>query len=67
MGTFAKSKVKAKTVAAASIPPTAKKGRGAMAIPQVASVEAISTSTADDAMSHKLGREDHMRRRSRLV
>ena len=47
-GTLAKSKMKAKTVAATSIPPAANVGRGVMAIPQVASVEAISTSTTDD-------------------
>ena len=66
-GTLAKSKVNAKTTAATSVPPTKSIGRGVMAIPQVASVEAISRSTTDYPMSHRLGREDHRRRRSRFV
>ena len=57
-GTLAKSTMNAKTAAATSIPPTTKIGRGVMAIPQVASVEAISRSTTDDPTSHRLGRED---------
>jgi hypothetical protein len=65
-GTLAKSKMTAKTAAATSVPPTTNIGRGAMAIPQVASVEAISRSTTDDPMSHKLGRADPMRWRSRF-
>jgi len=61
MGTLAKSKMNAKTTAPTSIPPTTAIGRGAMAIPQVASVEAIDRSTTDDPMSHPLGREDTKR------
>ena len=66
-GTLAKSTMNAKTAAATSVPPTTNTGRGLMAIPQVASVEAISRSTTDDPTSHRLGREDPMRRRSRFV
>jgi hypothetical protein len=32
-----------------------------MAIPEIASVEAIATSTADDSMSHRLGWQEPMR------
>jgi hypothetical protein len=34
------------------MPPTAIAGSGVMAIPRMASVEAIRTSTTDDATSH---------------
>jgi outer membrane protein len=54
-GTLAKSTMNAKTAAATSVPPTTNMGRGVMAIPQVASVEAISRSTTDDPTSHRLG------------
>ena len=36
-------------------------------MPRAAKVEAISRSMMDDPMSHRLGREDQMRRRSRFA
>ena len=66
-GTLAKSNMTEKAAAASKIPPTISMGTGAMAIPQVASVEAISRSTTDDPTSHLLGRHDPMRWRSRFV
>src|SRR5579863_5631232 len=59
-GTFAKSKMNANTAAATRIPPTTNIGRGAIAIPRVASVEAINTSTTEDPTSNRLGRQDPM-------
>ena len=38
-----------------------------MAIPAIARVDATSTSAAEEAASQWLGRDDHKRRRSRLV
>jgi hypothetical protein len=38
-----------------------------MAIPPTANIEAIRISATDETISQKLGREDHSRRRSRLV
>jgi hypothetical protein len=51
---LAKSKINAKTTAATSVAPTTNIGREAIAIPQVASVEAISRSTTDEPISHRL-------------
>ena len=58
---------KAKAAAATSVPTTAMSGKGAMAIPATASVAAMRMSRSDDAASHRLGREDQIRRRSRLL
>jgi hypothetical protein len=65
-GILAKSKMKAKTAAATRVPPTTNIGRGAIAIPQIARVEPIRRSTTDDPMSHRLGRHDPIRLRSRF-
>jgi hypothetical protein len=56
----------AKTIAATSIPATTKMGKGAIAIPHIASVDAINKSSTDDPMSHMLGVEDHRCLRSRF-
>src|SRR5580698_1714677 len=60
-GTLARSAMNAKATAATSIPPTRSIGRRVIAIPEIASVEAISRSTTDDATSHGLGRQDPRR------
>ena len=59
--TLAKSKMNPKTTAATNIPATTNIGKGAMAIPQVASVDAINISNTDDPMSRRLGVEDPKR------
>jgi hypothetical protein len=53
-----KSKVTAKAAAAARVPATIKAGKGVIAIPPTANVEAIRRSPTDEAMSQALGRED---------
>jgi hypothetical protein len=57
-GTLTKSTKKAKTAAPKSAPPITSNGRGAIAIPRFASVEAINRSTTDESTSHVLGRVD---------
>ena len=64
--TLAKSKMNPKTTAATSIPATTNIGKGAMAIPQVANVEAINMSNTDDPMSNRLGVEEPRRWCSRF-
>jgi hypothetical protein len=64
--TLVKSKMNAKTTAATNIPITTKMDKGAMAIPHIASVDAISKSSTDDPMSHRLGVEDPRCLRSRF-
>ncbi len=48
-----------KITAAVSVPTTIQAGKGAIAIPPIASVEAIEISAIDERMSQLLGREDH--------
>ncbi len=57
------SKTKAKAAAAASVPATTKAGKGVIAIPPTANVEAIAISATDDTASQRLGREPHRCRR----
>ena len=57
------SKTNAKAAAAASVQAIVRTGRGIMAIPPTANIEAIRISAADAAASHGLGREPHMCRR----
>src|ERR1700678_4003009 len=66
-GTFAKSRTIAKTIAAARTLSTVEAGKGAIAIPPIASVEAIRRSPIDEATTQPPGRDDHRCRRSRLV
>jgi hypothetical protein len=66
-GTLMKSKSTANAIAALSAPVTTAAESGVMAIPAMAKADAISRSPTDDRMTQKLGREDHSRRRSRLV
>jgi hypothetical protein len=66
-GSLAESAANAKTAADTSVAPTANTGKGLMAIPQIASVEAIDTSATDDTISDRLGRAGPMCSRSRLV
>ena len=49
----------AKAIAAASVPATTQAGKGVIAIPPTANVEAIKRSATDETTSQKLGREDH--------
>jgi hypothetical protein len=44
-----------------------RQGKGFMTIPEIASMEAIATSPTDGPMSHRLGRQELMRPRSRTV
>ena len=67
MGTLARSKMKAKAAAATSVSPITSNGKGAIAIPRFAIVEAINRSATDESISQKLGRVDHRRRRVRFV
>ena len=53
--------------AAANVPTTAMSGNGTIAVPVTASAAAIKMSMYHDAASDKLGREDQIRRRSRLL
>ena len=53
--------------AAANVPMIVNAGSGVMAIPAIASVDAIRTSAREDARSQTLGREDQRCRRSRMV
>ena len=46
---------------------TTRTDKGDIAIPQMAKVVAIKMSATDDAASQTLGRDDHNRRRSRLL
>ena len=57
----------AKTVAAPRTLAIAQSGMGAMAMPKVARMQAIDVSATEEATSHMLGRDDQMRRRSRLL
>ena len=66
-GTFTRSMRRAKTAAAPSALATTHNGKGAIAIPATARTQAIEVSATDEATSHELGREDQMRRRSRLL
>ncbi len=65
--TFTKSSRKAKMTAAASVPVTIKTGKGFIAIPAIASAEAIMISASDETMTQGLGSEDQIWRRSLLV
>ena len=58
-GTFTKSRTMAKTAAAASVPATTHTGKGVIAMPLTAKVEAIRRSATDEMRSQMLGREDH--------
>ena len=62
-GTFTKSKTNANAAAAASVPATTKAGKGVIAIPPTASVEAIAISAKDDTATQRLGLEPHKCRR----
>jgi hypothetical protein len=53
------SNMKAKTTAPTSVPAIASKGRGAIANPRFAMVEAINRSATDESTSQELGRVDH--------
>ena len=66
-GTLTKSSKKANATAVANVPATIEAGKGLMAIPPTAIVEAIRISAIDEAMTQELGREDHRCRRSRFV
>jgi len=67
MGTFTKFMAMANAAAAANVPTTTMSGNGVIAVPVTASTAAIRRSTHHDAASRKLGREDQIRRRSRLL
>ena len=54
----------AKATAAASVPATIQTGKGVIAIPPIANVEAIRISATDETASQRLGREPHRCRRS---
>jgi len=62
-GTFTKSRRIAKIAAAASVPATTRAGKGVIAMPATAKVEAIRRSATDERRSQMLGREDHRWRR----
>ena len=51
----------AKTTAPTSVPPITSNGKGAIAMPRLAIVEAIDRSTIDESNSQELGRVDHKR------
>jgi len=52
------STMRAKRAAPKSVPAITSNGRGAIAIPRFASVEAINRSTTDESTSQELGRVD---------
>ena len=54
-------------IAAASTPATVEAGKGAVAIPPIAGVDAIRISPIDEAKTQPPGRENHRCRRSRFV
>jgi magnesium-transporting ATPase (P-type) len=54
-GTLTKSKMTAKTAAAANVPTTSEAGKGVMAIPPMANVDAIRRSAMDENTTQKLG------------
>ncbi len=64
---FHKVHQKSEMAAPPSAPATTQKGRGAIAISATARTQAIEVSTTKEAMSHELGRDDQMRRLSRLL
>jgi hypothetical protein len=49
----------AKAAAAASVPATTHAGKGVIAMPPIANVEAIRRSATDEMMSQILGWDDH--------
>lgn len=59
MGILTMSTINAKTIVATSVPLITSNGRGTIAIPQMANVEAIDRSTTDESNSQTLGRVDH--------
>jgi len=61
------SAMNANTTAPANVPANTSNGSGAMAIPRLASVEAINKSATDESINQKLGRVDHSRWRLRFV
>jgi hypothetical protein len=58
-GTFTKSSIMAKAAAATSVPPTTHAGKGVVATPPTATVEAIRRSATDERRSQMPWREDH--------
>jgi hypothetical protein len=64
---FISSRTNAKTIADAKIPATTPRGNGAMRTPCTAKIGMISISATDNVMTTRLGREDHIRRRSRTA
>jgi hypothetical protein len=55
------STMNAKMIVPTSVPPITNNGRGAIAIPRFAIVEAIDKSATDESTSQRLGRVDHRR------
>ena len=66
-GAFTRSKTNPKAAAAASVQAITGSGNAVSAIPRVASATMIKTSQTDDAITQRLGREFHKRRRSRTA
>ena len=58
-GTFTKSRMMAKATAATRVPATTHAGKGVIAKPPTARVEAMRRSATDAMRSQILGRDDH--------